>query len=70
MGGPPFNPSTEDSQSTLIFHILLGDVINHGKHDFWGRPGVHYHQGMKAGENTLNSVCARLVMRDVAERKG
>lgn len=48
----------------------VGDVINHGKHDFWGRPGVHYHQGMKAGENTLNALCARLVLRGMAENKG
>ena len=111
-------------------------MINHGKHEFWGKPGVHYHQvkgdqtdalemwtslggfpkkfhwpqtalpppphgtqtvrsalsfskprltpsvlnaqlpscthphpqGMKAGENTLNALCARLVVRDVAGR--
>ena len=42
---------------------VIGDVINHGKHEFWGRPNMHYHQGMVAGENTLNAVCARLVMR-------
>ncbi|EFJ51855.1 hypothetical protein VOLCADRAFT_103347 [Volvox carteri f. nagariensis] len=47
-----------------------GDVINHGKHAFWGKPGVHYHQGMKAGENTLNAICARLVLRNLAKEKG
>lgn len=47
-----------------------GDIINHGKHDFWGKPGTHYHQGMKAGENTLNALCARVVMRGMAEAKG
>jgi hypothetical protein len=41
-----------------------------GKHDFWGKPGVHYHQGMKAGENTLNAICARLVVRTLARDKG
>lgn len=55
----------------MISHVpTSGDVINHGKHEFWGRPGVHYHQGMKAGENTLNAICARLVMRDIAQRGG
>jgi hypothetical protein len=24
--------------------LSSGDVINHGKHKFWGVPGVHYHQ--------------------------
>lgn len=57
--------------SGMISHVpTSGDVINHGKHEFWGRPGVHYHQGMKAGENTLNAICARLVMRDIAQRGG
>lgn len=49
---------------------IIGDVINHGKHDFWGKPGVHYHQGMKAGENTLNALCARVVLRGIAENGG
>ena len=42
---------------------IIGDVINHGKKQFWGVQGVHYHQGMKAGENTLNMVVARLLVR-------
>jgi hypothetical protein len=31
---------------------------------------MHYHQGMKAGENTLNALCARLVMRCIANTDG
>jgi hypothetical protein len=23
---------------------IIGDVINHGKHQFWGKPNMHYHQ--------------------------
>jgi ADP-ribosyl-[dinitrogen reductase] hydrolase len=38
---------------------IIGDVINHGKREMWGKRNVHYHIGMKAGENTLNAVCAR-----------
>jgi hypothetical protein len=38
---------------------IIGDVICHGKHKFWGVPKVHYHQGMAAGQNTLNALCAR-----------
>lgn len=37
---------------------------------FWGQQNVHYHQGMKAGENTLNALCERLVVRGVAREKG
>ncbi|KAK3244440.1 hypothetical protein CYMTET_45942 [Cymbomonas tetramitiformis] len=49
---------------------IIGDVINHGKHEAWGKAGVHYHQGMIAGENTLNALCARLVMRSIAAEGG
>ena len=28
----------------LIAGRIVGDVINHGKHEFWGKPNVHYHQ--------------------------
>jgi hypothetical protein len=49
---------------------IIGDVINHGKHDLWGKPGVHYHHGMAAGQNTLNALCARVVMRGIAARGG
>lgn len=38
---------------------VIGDVICHGKHKFWGQKQMHYHQGMAAGENTLNALCAR-----------
>tara|TARA_R110002072_G_scaffold4663_8_gene32644 strand:+ start:23821 stop:24936 length:1116 start_codon:yes stop_codon:yes gene_type:complete len=42
---------------------IVGDVILKGKRQFWGLPGGHYHQGMTAGQNTLNAHCARLVIR-------
>jgi len=45
---------------------IVGDVINHGKKAFWGVPNMHYHQGMRAGENTLNAVVARLLARTLA----
>jgi hypothetical protein len=50
--------------------FCAGDVINHGKHKFWGVPGMHYHQGMKAGENTLNALCARVLLRSIAANEG
>ncbi|WP_319549756.1 ADP-ribosylglycohydrolase family protein [Desulfogranum marinum] len=42
---------------------IVGEVILKGKRAAWGLPNQHYHQGMKAGENTLNAHCARLVTR-------
>jgi ADP-ribosyl-[dinitrogen reductase] hydrolase len=49
---------------------IIGDVINHGKKQFWGKPNMHYHQGMKAGENTLNAIVARLLVRTLIENEG
>jgi ADP-ribosylglycohydrolase len=42
---------------------VVGDIILKDKAQFWDTPNVHYHQGMPAGENTLNAHCARLLMR-------
>ena len=40
---------------------IVGDVINHGKREFW-KSGTtyHYHQGMAAGDNTLEVTLSRL----------
>ncbi|XP_072513327.1 uncharacterized protein [Salminus brasiliensis] len=39
---------------------VVGNVILHDKMKYWKAPGgsVHYHQGLQAGENTLNLLCA------------
>ena len=41
---------------------IVGEVILKGKRQYWGKDNIHYHQGMKAGENTLNAHCARIVL--------
>ncbi|MFD3350632.1 ADP-ribosylglycohydrolase family protein [Alteromonas macleodii] len=41
---------------------IVGDVILKGKRQYWGKNNIHYHHGMKAGENTLNANCARIVL--------
>jgi hypothetical protein len=46
---------------------VIGDVINHGKKRFWGAAGTHYHNCLRAGDNTLNALCLRLAARAVAE---
>ncbi len=48
---------------------LIGKVILHDKRKFWGVSQMHYHQSLKAGDNTLNAQCARVVLRTVIERK-
>lgn len=49
---------------------IVGDVILKGKRQFWDVPNQHYHQGMRAGQNTLNAHCARAVMRSIAANAG
>jgi ADP-ribosylglycohydrolase len=49
---------------------IVGDVILKGKRRFWGQPNLHYHHGMKAGDNTLNAHCARLLMRSIVTNEG
>ena len=49
---------------------VVGDVILKGKKQHWGPAHRHYHQGMQAGENTLNALCARLVIRSLCRKRG
>lgn len=42
---------------------IVGGVILKGRKHLWGRPGMHYHHGLKAGDNTLNLRLARELMR-------
>ena len=49
---------------------IVGDVILKGRRQFWGVPGMHYHQGMAAGENTLNAHCTRVLLRTLAADGG
>ena len=49
---------------------IVGDVILKGKREYWNQSNQHYHQGMRAGENTLNAHCARTTMRTLAANDG
>ncbi len=49
---------------------IVGEVILKGRRQFWGVPGMHYHQGMTAGENTLNAHCAQVLLRRLAADGG
>lgn len=49
---------------------IVGDVILKDKKKFWGVPNQHVHQGMQAGENTLNAHCARVVTRTLIDNHG
>ncbi len=49
---------------------VVGDIILKDKAQYWDTPNVHYHQGMQAGENTLNAHCTRVLMRSLADTEG
>lgn len=49
---------------------VVGEIILKGRRQHWGQANVHYHQGMQAGENTLNAQCARVLMRCLVEHGG
>lgn len=44
---------------------VVGNIILHNKLKFWmdQSGSVHYHQGLQAGENTLNTLCALRAIR-------
>ena len=44
---------------------IVGEVILKGKKHHWGQPNRHYHQGMQAGDNTLNLLCSRVLLRSL-----
>lgn len=44
--------------------------ILHDQARFWGRPGVHYHQFLQAGENTLNLKLCTLLLNHLNENDG
>ena len=48
---------------------LVGDIILRRTGKNWGPENRHPHYGLRAGENTLNSQCARVVMRSINEHR-
>ena len=44
--------------------------ILHDQARYWGRPGVHYHQHLAAGENTLNLKLVQLLLETLAQAGG
>lgn len=44
---------------------VVGSVILHGKKHLWGRPNRHYHEGLESGDNTLNLLCVRVLLRSM-----
>ena len=43
------------------------DILHEQAH-YWGLPGIHYHQFLKAGENTLNIQLGQLLLRQLQDQ--
>jgi ADP-ribosylglycohydrolase len=44
-------------------------AILHDQAQYWGQKGIHYHQFLLAGENTLNIKICRLIVESVKRKK-
>ncbi len=65
----PKNPHPDSILWRSSYEALneRGDILR-DQEKFWGQPNVHYHQFLKAGENTLNFKLARELVRWADER--
>jgi len=63
---PPVNPHPDSIlwRSTYTAPNEKGNIL-HDQAQYWGRKGVHYHQFLKAGENTLNVKICRLLIESI-----
>ena len=46
-----------------------GEIL-HDQARFWGQRGIHYHQFLDAGENTLNVKICRLLVESLNQKRG
>jgi ADP-ribosylglycohydrolase len=67
----PKNPHSGSILWRSEYHALneKGDILRE-QAQYWGERGIHYHQFLKAGENTLNFKLARELYAFVRERGG
>jgi len=67
----PKNPHSGSILWRSEYHALneMGDILR-DQAQYWGKRGIHYHQFLKAGENTLNYRLARDLFAFVKECGG
>ncbi len=67
----PKNPHSGSILWRSEYHALneMGDILR-DQAQYWGKRGIHYHQFLKAGENTLNYRLARELFAFVKECGG
>jgi ADP-ribosylglycohydrolase len=64
----PRNPHPNSVLGDSEYHALnaRGEIL-HEQAQYWGHEGIHYHQFLRAGENTLNLQLARVLMESLCE---
>jgi ADP-ribosylglycohydrolase len=62
----PRNPHPDSIlwRSTYQAPNVRGEIL-HDQARYWGQKGIHYHQFLKAGENTLNVKLCRLLIESI-----
>ena len=68
---PPHNPHTGTFMDRTSYAALneKGDIL-HDQAEYYGMKGIHYHQFLRAGDNTLNFLLATELYNLVKERGG
>lgn len=68
---PPKNPHPGSILSYKSYEpkTTKGEIL-HDQAQYWGKKGIHYHQFLKAGENTLNLKIVRLLIDSLNEKRG
>lgn len=68
---PPRNPHPNSilHRSSYLPVSPAADIL-HDQAKYWGQAGVHYHQHLRAGENTLNYQLARALYRQIRANGG
>jgi ADP-ribosylglycohydrolase len=67
----PRNPHPDSIlwRSTYTPLSERGDIL-HEQAQYWGQRGIHYHQFLRAGENTLNLQLGRVLIESLIARGG
>ena len=67
----PRNPHPDSilGRSKYVPLNTRGDIL-HDQAQYWGKHGIHYHQFLQAGENTLNLQLAKVLIESLIARGG
>jgi len=66
----PHNPHPDSilwRSSYVALNPPKGEIL-HDQARYWGQKGIHYHQFLKAGENTLNVKICRLLIESIKQK--